>query len=62
MKEIKYEGIWGDLESKKRFPETITHKIFETNFSFHVNEHTTGKALFLFFKSFLLALTKLSFW
>ena len=31
---------------------SITHKIFETNSSFH----------FLFFKSFLLVLTKLSFW
>ena len=35
---------------------TITHKIFQTNFSFHV------KVSFLFFKSFLRVLTKLSFW
>ena len=33
-KEIKFEGAWGELESK--FPETITHKIFETNSSFLV--------------------------
>ena len=40
---------------------TITHKIFETNSSFHVKQRTTGKVQFLFFKSFLLVLTKLSF-
>ena len=32
MKEIKYEGVWGELELKKKFPEAITHKVFETNF------------------------------
>ena len=36
VKEVKFEGVWGELESKKMFPETITHKIFETNSSFHV--------------------------
>ena len=37
VKEIKFEGVYGELESKKKkFPENITHKIFETNFSFHV--------------------------
>ena len=36
VKKIKFEGVWGELESKKRFPETISHKIFETNSSFHV--------------------------
>ena len=35
VKEIKFEGVWGKLESKK-FPETVTRKIFETNSSFHV--------------------------
>ena len=42
VKEIKFEGVWGELESKK-CPETITHKIFKTNSCFHVKEHTTGK-------------------
>ena len=36
VKEIKFEGVWDELESKKKFPKTITHKIFETNSSFHV--------------------------
>ena len=36
VKEIKFERIWGDFESKKMFPETITFKIFETKSSFHV--------------------------
>ena len=45
---------------KINFPEKITHKISETNFSFHVKQRTTIK--FLFFKRILLVLTKLSFW
>ena len=36
IKENKFEGVWGELDSKKNFPETITHKIFETNSSFCV--------------------------
>ena len=36
VKETKFEVVWGELESKKRFPETITHKIFETNSGFNV--------------------------
>ena len=39
-----------------------SNKIFETNSSFHVKRRTTGKVYFLFFKSFLLVLTKFSFW
>ena len=35
-KEIKFDGVLGELESKKVFPEAITHKLFETNSSFHV--------------------------
>ena len=34
VKAIKFKGVW--LEYDKKFPETITHKIFETNSSFHV--------------------------
>ena len=44
--------------SKKLFPNTIIHKIFETNSSFHVKWHTMDEGQFLFFKRFLLALTK----
>ena len=32
--EIKFKGVWGELES--RFPEAISHKIFETNCSFYM--------------------------
>ena len=35
-KEIKFEGVWGELEAEKVFPKSTIHKIFETNFSFHV--------------------------
>ena len=41
---------------------TIIHKVLETNSSFHVKERTTGKVQFLFFRKFLLLLTKFSFW
>ena len=41
---------------------TIIHKIFETNSSFHVKQRTPGKVQFLFFRRFLLVLTKFSFW
>ena len=44
------------------FPETITHKVFEANFSFQVNR-STGKVQFLFFKaSFFAGANKFSFW
>ena len=33
---INFEEVWGEVEPKKKFPETITHKIFVTNSSFHV--------------------------
>ena len=35
VEEIKFEWVWKELESKK-FPEAITHKIFERNSSFRV--------------------------
>ena len=43
IKQIRFEGVWGKLESRKGFPETIIHKIFETNSSFCGKECTTGK-------------------
>ena len=33
---IKFEGVWNKLETKEGFPERISHKKIETNFSFHV--------------------------
>ena len=38
----------------------IIHKIFETNSSFHVKQRSMGKVQLLFFKRFLLVLTKFS--
>ena len=41
---------------------TIIDKAFETNSSFHVRQRNTGKVQFLFFRSFLLVLAKVSVW
>ena len=36
VKETKFQGVSNELELKKRFPETIIYKIFETSSSFRV--------------------------
>ena len=36
VQQIKFKGVWDELESKKLSLETISCKIFETNSSFHV--------------------------
>ena len=38
VKEIKFKGVWGGggVRIKKRFPEIITYKVFETNSGFGV--------------------------
>ena len=41
---------------------TISYKISETNFSFHVKERTTEKVQTLFLGTFLLVLTKFLLW
>ena len=43
VKEIKFERVLWELRSKKGFPETISHKKFETNASSPVKELTTGR-------------------
>ena len=43
VREINSESVWGVLHLKKKFPETITHKISETNSGFHIKWHKTGK-------------------
>ena len=48
------------MQIKKGLPDTIIDEVFETNYSFRVKQHTTEKLWFLFFKSFLLVLEKLS--
>ena len=51
----------GQVRNKKLFLETIIHKVFAADSSFHVKWRTTGKVQFLFFRSFLLVLTKFLF-
>ena len=36
VKRNTFEGVWDELESKKKFPETIIQKVFEANSSFEV--------------------------
>ena len=44
----------GQVRIKNRFPETISHKVFETNSSFRVSCEMVhyGKSLISFFKDF----------
>ena len=35
VKEVQFAGFWGKLKEKE-IPETIHHKIFESDSSFHV--------------------------
>ena len=35
LRALNFEEFYDELESKKMFPQTITHKIFETNSSFN---------------------------
>ena len=50
------------IQHKIHSNATTIHKIFETNSSFHVKYCTTEKFNFCFSKSFLVVLTKFSFW
>ena len=34
VKEIKFEGVWVELEAKNVFPEITIHKIIETHAKF----------------------------
>ena len=43
VEEINFEGVWSELEANKGFSETTSHKVFETNSSFHVKWCTMGK-------------------
>ena len=53
VQEIKFEGVRDESESKKGFQRQSLTKYLR---------HTTGKVKLLFFGTFLLALTKFSFW
>ena len=59
---IQFELFWGEIQSKQEFPQTTNHKIFETDSNFYVKQCNPGKFLFLYFKSLLLVLRKVSFW
>ena len=50
VQEIKFEWVWGSLESKKKFPDTITHKTFGTNSYFSVEITHKGKILISVFQ------------
>ena len=58
MEYQKITSLLGNIPDKV---STTIHRIIETNSSFHVKQGTSGKAQFLFFSSFLLALTQFSF-
>ena len=51
----------GKLDTKKLFLKTVMRTIFAPDSSFHVKWRTTGKVQFLFFRRFLLVLTKFLF-
>ena len=36
VNKIKYEGVWGELEAKKMFPEATIQTWFMSNSSFRV--------------------------
>ena len=44
---------------KKRFPETISRKIFETNSRYHVKERTACQSLIPVFQEFLASINKM---
>ena len=52
VKKIKIVSLSGNLVP------TISYKIFETNSSFRLKQRTTGKVLFIFFKSFFARIDK----
>ena len=35
VKEIKFEGVWGELKSKKMIPDTKNYETSKTNSSFY---------------------------
>ena len=43
VKEIKLEGVWGELQSKKRFQRQSFTKYLRLTLSFPVKQCTTGK-------------------
>ena len=58
IKGIMLEGFWGRVRIKKSFPETISHKKFQTNYSSDIKKHSTRKVQLLFFVIFLQVLSE----
>ena len=56
VKEIKFEGAWGELECKKMFPEAIIDKIFEKSSGCEIAH--CGKSLFSVFQEFFASIDK----
>ena len=57
LNNLSLKGLWLD-EMKKTFPDTMSHKIFETNSSFDVKYHTTKKSLIAIFRTFCTSINK----
>ena len=62
VKEIKFEGIWGDLEFKKGFQGQSVTKYMRLTLVFMLNSSLREKFNCYFFGTFLLVLTKFLFW
>ena len=61
-KEIKFERVWGELKPKTCFWGQSFTKYLRLTLVFMWNSAPWEKFNFLFFKGFLLVLTKLLFW
>ena len=61
VKEIKFERIWDEPGAKKYSQRQSLTKYWRLTLGFHVKQRTTGKVEYLFFKGFLLVLTKFLF-
>ena len=62
VKQIKFEGVWGKLEARSCLQRQPFTKYSRQTIVFMWNSELREKVQFLFFSSFLLILTKFSFW
>ena len=60
--EIRFEGLWGELEATKLFPKQLLRKHFETNYSFCVKIVYCRKSLTFTFQDFFVSINKICFW
>ena len=59
--QIKFEGVWGELEARNCSQRQSLTKYLRQDSSFPVEWSTNGKVQFLFFRRFLLVLAEFSF-